>query len=871
MELLQVKNLRFSYAQAEKSALNAVSFSMQAGEFVVLCGLSGSGKTTLLRLLKPARTPNGKQAGEIVFNGENLQTLDPRRAAAEIGYVGQDPRAQIVTDRVWHELAFGAESLGWEPAVIRRRAAEIASFFGIEPWFRKKTAELSGGQAQILNLASVMMLRPKLLLLDEPTAQLDPIAASEFFALLKRIQLELGVCVLLCEQRLEEALTLCDRMAVLDGGSLLCCGSVREVGAILKETRHPCEAMLPAAMRIWNSVESELPCPISVNDGRRFLADYLANHEPLALDAPPAKDAGEPALELDEVFFRYEKNEPDVLRGLRFSAARGELVCWLGGNGAGKTTALQLLCGNLHAQRGTARTFGKTALLPQDPALLFVKSNLKEDLLSVLPKPQDEAKLLEAVRLCRLEGLLSRHPLDLSGGELQRAALAKLLLVSPEVLLLDEPTKGLDAAAKAEFAAVLHALCEKGVCVLLVSHDVDFCASNADRCALFFDGAITAEAPPRAFFSGNYFYTTSAHRIARGCLEQAVTVRDLIGAIGGSLPEQAERDQEPKAALPAPAAQKEEPARLPRWRKWGAALCALASLGVFAFAASRGILQETFQSGGVSPLGKEQLLFYGVLLFLLFGALAFAAKKQPSGGKLLRTPLPLRTKLFVFVLVLLIPATLALGLRFGGARSPAYLSLAVLLEAMLPFFLVLEGRKPSSRELVLLAALSALNVAGRAAFFMLPQFKPVLAMTVLVGVALGGESGFLVGALTMLVSNLLFSQGPWTPWQMFAMGLIGALAGLLANRGLLQKSRLSLSIFGAVCAVLVYGGIMNPAAALLWSREALSFKLILTYYLTGLPMDLIHAAASFFFLWILSDPMLETLERMKKKLIPETE
>lgn len=183
-----------------------------------------------------------------------------------------------------------------------------------------------------------------------------------------------------------------------------------------------------------------------------------------------------------------------------------------------------------------------------------------------------------------------------------------------------------------------------------------------------------------------------------------------------------------------------------------------------------------------------------------------------------------------------------------------------------PVFLVFEGRRPQARELVVIAVLCAISVAGRAAFFMLPQFKPVMAMTIISGVALGGESGFLVGALSMLVSNMLFSQGVWTPWQMFCMGIIGFLAGVLFRKGLLRRTRGSLCTFGAFCAIVIYGGIMNPASVLMWAgAETLTWKTLLTYYVTGFPVDCVHAAATVFFLWIAAEPMLEKLDRIKEK------
>ena len=226
--------------------------------------------------------------------------------------------------------------------------------------------------------------------------------------------------------------------------------------------------------------------------------------------------------------------------------------------------------------------------------------------------------------------------------------------------------------------------------------------------------------------------------------------------------------------------------------------------------------------------------------------------------------LSVRTRVCAGLILLLIPLTLYFGIRRLGVTNYYLISLFVLLEAMIPFFLVFEGRKPQPRELVLIAVLCALNVAGRAALFMLPEFKPVVALTILAGVAFGGETGFLVGALSMLASNVLFSQGPWTPFQMFAMGLIGFLAGVLARCGVLRRSRLSLCLFGVIASVVIYGGIMNPASALIWART-LDWKLLLSYYLTGLPVDLIRAAATWLFLWFAGLPVLEKFDRVKQK------
>ena len=862
MALLEVGNLTFTYPGAAAPALRGVSFALESGDFAALCGPSGGGKSTLLRLLKPGLAPGGTQSGTVLFEETPLQSLSERRAAEEIGFVGQNPAAQIVTDKVWHELTFAMESLGVAPDEMHRRAAEVAAFFGMQTWFHRRTDELSGGQQQLLNLAAVMTLQPKLLLLDEPTAQLDPIAAAEFLDVLQKLNGELGVTILLCEHRLENVLPLCSTALVLDGGALLCSGDVPSVGILLSEQNHPFSLALPTAMRVYAGVESDLPCPVSVRQGQAFLREYAKTHPLHPLETPETVPSTEPpVLEAREVFFSYDKNAPPVLHHFSFAAHRGELLCLLGGNGSGKTTALHVLSGRLSPQHGNVRCAGTAALLPQDPTKLFFKSTVGEDLHLTDPDP---AAFSHAVSLCRLEGLLERNPFDLSGGERQRVALAKLLLQNPDILLLDEPTKGFDAAFKESFAVLLDELKAQGVCIVMVSHDVEFCAAHADRCALLFDGAVTAEGPARSFFKGNRFYTTAARRMAHAILPEAVTANDVILSLGGVLPQSA--PQPTKKTLPqtGPAQKKQPP--LPLWRKVLAAVCGAGALGTLIFALQKGDLQTLTDAAGVTQAGKTQLLFYAVFFALMMGAALLLSRKPTAPGTRLTEPEPRSGAIISVVCVLLGIPTLFFGVRMFGTRGFYPLALALLFEAMLPFFLRFERRKPSAQELAVLASLCALNVAGRAAFFMLPQFKPVLALTVLVGAALGAQRGFLVGAVTMLVSNVLFSQGPWTPWQMFAMGLVGALAGWLAQCGVLHRSRLSLSVFGAVSALVVYGGILNPASALLWGGEVLNVKILLSYYVTGLPMDLVHACASFFFLWILSEPMLEQLSRVRLKL-----
>ncbi len=870
--LLTTEHLSFTYPEQETPALRDVSLSLRRGDFVVLCGPSGCGKTTLLRQFKTAMAPHGQRSGSILFDGSLLDEMDQRAQATRVGFVQQNPENQVVTDKVWHELAFGLESLGCDTPTVRRRVAEMASFFGIQEWYYKNVTELSGGQKQLLNLASIMVMQPELLILDEPTSQLDPIAAGEFLATVGKINRELGTTILLTEHRLEEAFPLASRVVVMDEGAIIAEGTPQEVGLSLKDRGHAMFLAMPTPMRVWAAVENSAACPITVSEGRSWLQDYV-NQNPLSELSPEHTftPSADPVISTDAIWFKYEKDLPDVVKGLSLTVFKGEFLALLGGNGTGKTTSLKLLAGLLKPYRGTVTVNGTVGVLPQNPQTLFVKKTVREDLLELLPKkdPQREEKAARVTALCRLETLLDRHPYDLSGGEQQRAALAKVLLLDPDILLMDEPTKGLDAEFKQVFAEILQTLLNRGVTVVMVSHDVEFCARYARRCALFFDGNIVTEGTPRTFFSGNSFYTTAANRMARSLLPEAVTAEDVITACGGVLPPTPELPDDFGELPPPPAEDNNKTGKLPWWRILLAVLSGAGAIALFIQAMGVADLSALVQEGGLTHLAGDQLIRYGIMIACLLVFAFSVSRRSVRPDYLVQTPLEKRrlsrrTILATVLILFCIPVTLFIGEFYLAGNKYYFITLLVMLECMLPFFLIFEGRKPQPRELVIIAVLCAIGVAGRAAFFMLPSFKPVLALVIISGVAFGGETGFLVGAVTMLVSNILFSQGPWTPWQMFAMGIIGFLAGVLFRKGILRRGRVSLCIFGALSAIIVYGGIMNPASVLIWAHE-INRGQIVTSYVTGFPVDAVHAAATFIFLWFAAEPMLEKLDRIKVK------
>lgn len=557
MGIIEFKDVYFRYPLAEANALDGVDFTVNESDFIVICGKSGCGKTTLLRHMKKSLVPYGEFSGSVTYNGTEVMDLPDRASAADIGFVQQNPDNQVVTDKVWHELAFGLESLGCDNATIKRRVAEMASYFNIQTWFRKDVSQLSGGQKQLMNLASIMAMQPKVLVLDEPTSQLDPIAASDFLQTVQKINRDLGTTVIISEHRLEEVFTMADKVMVMDKGKVLAYDEPRRIGSMLASpTRNPMFYGLPAVMKIYQSTENGSDSPLTIREGRlwvdRKVGDAYREGVPEITDQSEAgaDDGGddkteadnnvkkdtEPAVTVKDLWFRYDKKSQDVLRDLNLTVDKRQLFCVLGGNGVGKSTTLKVIAGILKQQRGKVTVNGTLAMLPQNPQALFTEISVEDELMEALHDTGDSdevkvQKVLDMLDTMEIAHLRKSHPYDLSGGEQQRLALGKVLLLDPEIVLLDEATKGLDPFFKISLARVLKKLTDAGKTLFMVSHDIEFCAEYADTCAMFFDGGIVSAGKPHEFFPGNNFYTTSSNKMAREHFPDAITWEEVAACV----------------------------------------------------------------------------------------------------------------------------------------------------------------------------------------------------------------------------------------------------------------------------------------------------------------------------------------------------
>ena len=555
MEKIRIDDLTFKYPLSESPALKNINLKIGKSEFIAVCGKSGSGKSTLLRQMKKSMIPYGQKTGNVYIDGISIDEQTDRESAVQIGFVQQNPDNQLVTDKVWHELAFGLENLGYSNQVIKRRVAEMASYFGIQNWFRMDVSELSGGQKQLLNLASVMAMQPEVLILDEPASQLDPIAATDFLNTIYRINRDLGTTIVISEHRLEEVFPMADKVVVIDNGEVLVEGSPGEVALTLSSMEngepHAMFYGMPHVIRIFAGTEyaTEDNMPLTLREGRLLLDSILENKDEdriigLSIDSAPetkehAKESSdektkkgsevglrtgsnEVSVEVKDAYFRYDKHGHDVLRGLSLDISKGTISCLLGGNGSGKSTLLKAIIGINKLQRGKIQIAKdeKIAMVPQDPQALFTEITVEEEMyegMAFMDLSEEERiqRTDDMLKLMGIDHLRKANPYDLSGGEQQRLAIGKVMTYGPTILLLDEPTKGLDPFFKRSLGSILRELRDQGTTIFMVSHDIDFCAEYGDQCAMFFDGEISAKGESHEFFRGNSFYTTTANKLTR--------------------------------------------------------------------------------------------------------------------------------------------------------------------------------------------------------------------------------------------------------------------------------------------------------------------------------------------------------------------
>ncbi|MBQ9341705.1 MAG: ABC transporter ATP-binding protein [Lachnospiraceae bacterium] len=561
MESIRLENLTFTYEKADAPTLSDINLSIEKGSIALIIGESGSGKTTLIRQIKSTLTPYGERTGKVYINGIEEEKFNPKERASLIGYVGQNPEISIITDRVYSELAFIMENLGEDNGKIRRIIAETAHYFGLEELFLKKTSELSGGEKQLVTLAAAMTTNPQILLLDEPTAMLDPLSAIKLINVLRRINEEFGTTIVITEQRLEEIYELADRVIVMKAGKVEKAGNPREVSEYLSacEGDNGLRNGLPAQVRLYKAVSKlREGCPLTIREGREWFnkefesfkgkdTASLGNIEPdEASRAADTNRSGtaEELLSIKELAAGY-KGKQYVLRNVDLTINKGEFICLLGGNGAGKSTILKSLLNEAVITDGRIlyknkkvkalpTGYREVVYMPQNPMAMFTEVTVEEEIESMYDHkllPGDAIKASEALTRFNLQELKKLHPYDLSGGQMQRLALAKALILNPDLLLIDEPTKGMDPGFKIEFAAILNNLKNSGKSILMVSHDVEFAAQYADKCALLFDGEIADFKDRREFFAGNLFYKTAVNSMVRDILPTCNTVSEVITCI----------------------------------------------------------------------------------------------------------------------------------------------------------------------------------------------------------------------------------------------------------------------------------------------------------------------------------------------------
>lgn len=857
--MLRFENFGFKYENSENSIFSNVNFEVNEGEVTLLIGKSGCGKSTLIRSIKPYMARKGIVEGTIYYKGKDVKTLSEEELA-HIGYVSQDIENQIVTDKVWHELAFGLENLGMPQKEMRLRCGEMAAYFGIEDWYNRDTDSLSTGQKQLLNLASVMVMKPDLLILDEPASTLDPVAESELLERVFRLNRDFGTTILIVMHELEEVFNRADKIVFINNESdtSVVVNDKRNMARYLIENNNNQVYGLPSASRICSELYkredvSLSDVPISIADGKRFLNDnfelinsYYENNK-YNIDKLNENSFNEVAnaIELKHVYYKYNKDSDFVLEDFALTVKEGEVYTIMGGNGCGKSTTLSIISKLINPNDGKVILFGKDikkikdediygkliGFIPQEPRNLFSKDTVLEELLGkvkgfsyddlkaddgLLKKIEDENKdLYDYITFFEIENVLSLNPFDISGGEMQKVAMIKVLLLNSKIIIMDEPTKGLDAFAKSKMASYIKKLKGMGKTILLVSHDIEFSASVSDRLGFLFNRRIISDAIPTLFFTDNHFYTTVTRRITRDYFKNVILIKDIFG----------EDDNDNNLSICNK--KKSQDKNIDK-------------------------TVENAKHKNTNKIDSNRIV-------------NFENEKLDSH-------LMFR-KLRNYIIV----AALVYGIMLGISKTYAdqryfLMSVIVLLVSMIGLAVFFEKKKISGKRLVLIAALTALGVVGRVLFYMIPAFKPVGAISIIAGVALDPFSGFLCGSLMAFLSNAFFGQGSWTAFQMFSFGLVGFLAGIIGsllrrslNKGksVSRKYIVAIAVYGFISIFLIYGFIMNFFTSLT-AGKAIKETLLINI-ISGIPLDIIHGVSTAVFILILGRPLIRRIYRIKYK------
>lgn len=540
MAIFDIKNLTFTYSGAKSPVVDNLSLCIEQGDFCVICGKSGSGKSTLLRLLKREVSPRGEICGEILYNNMQLSKLQNEVSVSEIGFVHQDIDSQLVCDKVWKELAFGLGNLGFDDDFIAARVAEVSEYFGISKWYNRKISELSGGSKQIVSLAAVMTMKPKVLLLDEPTSMLDPIAKKNFVSILSRLNKEFGITIVMVEHNLESVFEIATQIVVLDNGRVVCKENPFSLAGKLFDNPYAKYIGLAEFAEIFAQFEKNKSMPLDFVSKKNWLQNKLSdikvdgislNNNVTNCSSNAEKEV---LIKADKLCFRYDKKGDDIVKDCSFALKKGEIVCIVGGNGGGKTTFINLLNGVLKSYSGRVKVDKncKIATMPQNAKGLFVENSVQDELLVCAKLLKvDKSVVHKLIESFDLGHISQNHPYDISGGEVQRLALVKLFLINPDIIILDEPTQGMDMEAKEYLKNVLVKNKNEGKGVVVVTHDLRFAASVADRVGIFFDGKILSLREAKEFFAGNSLYTTESSLLTRDFAEDLYSVDKIVDAL----------------------------------------------------------------------------------------------------------------------------------------------------------------------------------------------------------------------------------------------------------------------------------------------------------------------------------------------------